>query len=46
MNDGRRIAHSLMAQRAPSFDFFGKAFAWHPRQTLETALAVARERAA
>lgn len=43
MDDGRRIAYSLMRQRSPSTDFFGKSYAWHPRQTLEHVRAVTVE---
>lgn len=43
MSDGGRIAQSLMTQRSPSTDFFGKTYAWHPRQTLEHVQEVANE---
>jgi hypothetical protein len=43
MDDGRRIAYSLMRQRTPWTDFFGKTYAWHPRQTLEHVRAVTVE---
>lgn len=44
MEDGRRISHSLIHQRAPSTDFFAKTFAWHPRQSIAHVRAVAAER--
>ncbi len=44
MQDGSSVTHVLTTQRIPWTDFFSQSHAWHPRQTLATAVRIAAEK--